>query len=189
LAGVQHQATTTGATLTGSAAADRLIGNSGNDTLNGGGGADVLYGGMGDDVISATDNAFLRIDGGTGTDILKMGFSLNLGGLGDSKLQGIEIVDLTGGGANTLSLTALEVLNMTESKNMALTSSTYQAAHVLVVTGDSGDVVDWTDSGWSYYSSGTGSSGYANVASQSFSVYKHGSDNIFVAVKSGLNWQ
>jgi hypothetical protein len=81
------------------------------------------------------------------------------------------------------------VLNMTEAQNMALTSSTYQAAHVLVVTGDSGDVVDWTDSGWINRGGATGSSGYANVASQSFTVYQHGSDNIYVAVKSGLTWQ
>jgi hypothetical protein len=189
LTGVQHQATSTAVTLNG-IGVDRLIGNSGNDTLNGGGGADVLYGGMGNDVISITDSSFLRIDGGTGTDILKTGFSLNLNGLGDSKLQGIEVIDMTDtASGDTLYLTALEVLNMTEAQNMALTSSTYQAAHVLVVTGDSGDVVDYTDAGWNYYSSGTGSSGYANVASQSFSVYKHGSDNIFVAVKTGLNWQ
>jgi hypothetical protein len=145
---------------------------------------------MGNDVISITDSSFLRIDGGTGTDILKTGFNLSLTGLGDSKLQGIEVVDMTDSASgDTLTLTALEVLNMTEAKNMALTSGTYQAAHVLVVTGDSSDIVDYTDSGWINRGSATGSSGYANVASQSFTVYQHGTDNIYVAVKSGLSFQ
>jgi Ca2+-binding RTX toxin-like protein len=58
--------------LTGSAAVDRLVGGRGNDILIGNGGADVLYGGQGDDTLAISDATFSQVDGGTGSDTLRL---------------------------------------------------------------------------------------------------------------------
>jgi len=59
-------------TLTGDAEVDRLVAGTGDDILIGGGGADVLRGGAGDDVLAVSDLTFADIDGGTGTDTLRL---------------------------------------------------------------------------------------------------------------------
>jgi len=111
-----------------------------NDTLHGQGGADVLYGGAGDDILSIGDTTFHRIEGGSGTDTLQLtgsNFSINLSNLGE-RVRGIEQIDLTGSGNNTLTLTQLDVLNLSDSSNR------------LLIQGDIGDVVVLTESGWQY---------------------------------------
>ena len=137
---VTQQGDGTADTLTGSSAADVLLGAQGDDTLIGSGGADVLYGGEGDDEIRVSDDAFQRVDGGTGTDTLVIdatATTTDLTTIADSKLQGIEQIDLDSGG-NRLLLTPLEVLNLSGSANR------------LVVFGGTADAVllrgDWTES-------------------------------------------
>ncbi len=59
-----------------------------------------------------------RIVGGNGTDTLRLdgsGLTLDLTSVRDNRLQGIEVIDLTGSGNNTLTLTAREVLNLSDS--------------------------------------------------------------------------
>ncbi len=107
-------------TLTGSAFKDILIGGAAGDLLLGNGGADVLRGGQGDDVLAISDLSFFKIAGGLGTDTLRLdsaGLSLDLTMIRDAKIQGIERIDLTGSGANTLTLTAREVLNLSPTTN------------------------------------------------------------------------
>ncbi|WP_346839595.1 LamG-like jellyroll fold domain-containing protein [Microbulbifer sp. SAOS-129_SWC] len=92
--------------LTGTADfADALAGGQGNDILQGAGGEDVLYGGPGDDTIIISDDKFVRIDGGRGTDTLKFdgaGLFVNLAAAAQ-RVRSIEVFDITGSGANTLS--------------------------------------------------------------------------------------
>ena len=137
---VTQQGDATANSLTGSSAADVLLGAQGDDTLIGSGGADVLYGGAGDDEIRVSDDAFQRVDGGTGTDTLVIdatATTTDLTTIADSKLQGIEQIDLNSGG-NRLLLTPLEVLNLSDSSNR------------LAVFGGTADAVllrgDWTES-------------------------------------------
>ncbi|MCA4917827.1 MAG: FG-GAP repeat protein [Roseomonas sp.] len=135
---VTHAGTANADLLTGTASANVIIAGLGNDTLNGQGGADVLKGGAGDDRIQIADLSFLNIDGGTGTDTLVLtgsGLTLNLANIGDTKLRGIEAIDL-GAGGNTLRLTALEVLNLSDASN------------TLRVTGGAGAAVVFNGAGW-----------------------------------------
>ncbi|MEO5369089.1 MAG: Ig-like domain-containing protein [Magnetococcus sp. DMHC-1] len=104
------EAPATPQTLNGTAGANTLHGGLGNDTLTGTGGADVLIGGAGNDILAITDATFLKIDGGTGQDTLRLdgaGFTLNLATAGMAgKIANIEIIDLTGSGNNGLTLTS-----------------------------------------------------------------------------------
>ena len=112
-------------TLTGTTGVDIAIGDLGNDTLVGNGGLDVLIGGGGDDILAVSDTTFRRLDGGTevqggngdtlrldGTDV-----ALNLTTIADTKIQGIERIDMTGSGSNTLTLKLSDVLNISDTTN------------------------------------------------------------------------
>lgn len=142
--------------LGGSGAADRLIGGLGADTLAGGGGADVLAGGAGDDRLIVKDFGFTRVDGGAGIDALALdgaGLTLDLGTISAVRLQGIEAIDLTGSGNNTLVLTAGALQHLSDS------------AATLVVLGDAGDMLTlgagWvrgaTEAGYTSFTSGAAS--------------------------------
>lgn len=133
---------TTGAdTWRGTSAAQEAVGGAGNDTLTGSGGADVLYGGAGNDTLQVADLSFRRIDGGSGTDTLGLGGADLLLDLAQfrNQISGIEVIDLTGTGNNTLTLLARDLLNLSDTSN------------TLRVTGNAGDTVvlgdGWGDAG------------------------------------------
>ncbi|GAB6141273.1 hypothetical protein JCM14076_20020 [Methylosoma difficile] len=173
-------------TLTGTSAAETLVGGMGNDTLIGNGGADVLYGGAGDDVFVLTPNnlnrlsagitsgQYARIDGGTGID--KITFSgtgnnfdltyvANQGGGAPgstSRIESIEIIDITGTGKNGLSLSAKDVVDMAGMNsfnnangwvdgafNLAAGGTSPERRHQLIIEGNSGDTLALSDnSNW-----------------------------------------
>ncbi|MBX9605385.1 MAG: FG-GAP-like repeat-containing protein [Gammaproteobacteria bacterium] len=131
--------------LTGSVADERLLGGAGADLLNGAGGADVLLGGAGDDVL-VFDAADLRLDGGNGRDTLRLdasGLVLDLTQAGGPRLDGIERIDL-GGGGNTLVLDVRDVLALPDGNAAWLSASARQ----LLVTGEAGDTVQSLGQGW-----------------------------------------
>jgi hypothetical protein len=100
----------------GSSAADFLGGSSVADSLQGGGGADVLLGFGGNDRLSINDPSFLYIDGGLGNDTLQMdgtGFILDFTSLVSGSVKGIEVIDMRGGGANTLILDGDAIASVT----------------------------------------------------------------------------
>jgi hypothetical protein len=118
--------------LAGTGAADRFVSGQGNDTIVGGGGADVFRGGEGDDRIVVPDSFFFRIDGGSGTDTLALagsGLALNFPSLQANAVRGVEAIELTGSGDNTLRMGALDVLNLSDTSNRVR------------VEGDAGDVL------------------------------------------------
>ena len=124
-------------TLTGNAGADVIIGGQGNDVLIGNGGADVLRGAAGDDILRIGDDFSGRFDGGLGNDVLALqntGLSLDLTTIGNTRITGIETVDLTGSGSNnTLTLSATDVAAMSDTGTLS-------------VLGDGADAVVTTDS-------------------------------------------
>ena len=124
--------------LKGSEAVDRIVAGDGNDTLIGRGGADVYHGGGGDDTIEIRDVNFQLADGGAGTDTLKLDRShLDLN-LTDERgrISDIEAIDMTGQGHNTLTLTVLDVLNLSSTSN------------ILQVDGNNNDSIVGLSSGW-----------------------------------------
>jgi hypothetical protein len=84
---------------------DLLVGGAGNDTLISDGGEDVLLGGSGDDRLVVTDGTAFHANGGSGRDTLAVGtpgMTLHLDQVPTDHLRSIEVVDLTGFGANAL---------------------------------------------------------------------------------------
>ena len=133
---------TTPISTAGTAAADILIGGAGNDTLTGGGGGDVIRSGAGDDVLGVSDGTFARIDGGTGTDTLRLdgsGITLDLTGISNETITGIEAIDLTGTGNNGLTLTVADVYKLSETPNANFVEA--NSHNNLVISGDAGDTV------------------------------------------------
>ena len=127
--------------LEGTTAADLFEARDGNDTLIGRGGADVFHGDAGDDHIKVADLSFGSVDGGTGSDVLHTDgkdLNLDLSFLSD-KIQGIETICLYGRGDNTLTLTAENLINLSDTTN------------TLKVHGNAGDRVilddKWEDQG------------------------------------------
>ncbi|SEF59992.1 integrin alpha [Nitrosomonas ureae] len=124
--------------FTGTKAAESFVAGEGNDRMIGRGGADVFHGGPGKDYIRIGDSSFRLVDGGAGNDILGLagsGFNLDLSSV-RGKIHGIETIGLYGVGDNTLTLTALDVLNLSDSTN------------TLKIKGNTGDSVVGLSSGW-----------------------------------------
>ncbi len=125
-------------TISGRNGDDTLHGGIGNDTLNGQGGSDALFGGAGDDIL-IWDSLDAVIDGGGGTDTLDArGADVDITGFAGT-ITGIEIIDLSKPGADTFTLSAQDVLDMSDS-------------NTVTVTGGSPDTVEagtgWADAGF-----------------------------------------
>ena len=124
--------------LTGTSAAERFEAGDGNDQMIGRGGADEFLGEAGDDYIRVSDLGFESMDGGIGNDALALGGSglnLNLTDMA-GKISGIETIRLFGTGDNTLTLTAADVLNLSDTTN------------TLRVNGNEGDRIVGLSHGW-----------------------------------------
>ena len=101
-----------------------------------------MYAGSGNDIIIYDPSDIFRVDGGTGTDTLKLaasGETLNLTTFNNTAYYGlytgIEIIDLTGNGTNSLILNVNDVLNLSDTSDR------------LTVDGNTGDSVS-KGSGW-----------------------------------------
>ncbi|SFF17335.1 integrin alpha, partial [Nitrosomonas sp. Nm166] len=124
--------------LTGTSAAERFEAGDGNDRMIGRGGADEFLGEAGNDYIRVSDLDFESVDGGIGNDTLALGGSglnLNLTDM-SGKISGIETIRLFGTGDNTLTLTAADVLNLSDTSN------------TLRVNGNAGDRIVGLSHGW-----------------------------------------
>jgi len=144
---VTHQGTAGDDTLTGGAGADVIVGGEGGDLIIGGGGSDLMHGGAGDDVFVAADAGFGRLDGGAGSDTVRVASgNLDLTTLRGDQLSGVEHFDLSGSGDNMLTFNADIALAATGGTN-PLTG----AVDSLLIDGDSGDTVSaqgaWTNTG------------------------------------------
>jgi len=130
---------------------DHLYGGDGNDYLDGGMGVDTLHGGAGNDTLVVHDtNADLTINGsdfaglhgGEGYDTLVIddaGVTLDFTHIDSSAVTGIEAIDLTASGAQTVTLSAADLLDL---------SATMDAGNSLTISGTSDDHVNLSGSGW-----------------------------------------
>ncbi|WP_297324802.1 hypothetical protein [Nitrosomonas sp.] len=127
--------------LRGTSAAEIFEAGDGNDSMIGRGGADVFHGDVGNDNIRVADLGFTSVDGGVGNDVLHLdgsGLDLNLADFED-RISGIETICIYGRGDNTLTLTAADLLNLSDTSN------------TLKVHGNAGDRIvldgNWVDGG------------------------------------------
>jgi Ca2+-binding RTX toxin-like protein len=151
-----HVGTAGNDTISGNTAAELFIGGLGNDTLNGGGGGDSFQGGAGNDLVTVTDRSFHLVDGGGGTDRLLFNFAgaIDFGNLDANaatsdkgKIAGIEVLDVTNGQANTLTLHAADVLDLNvDNRDVGGVAS---LDNVLKIDGNIGDTLKlFTADGW-----------------------------------------
>ncbi len=125
-------------------------GTDGDDVLNADGAATVVLAGAGDDVLNIDgfgDTDLLRFDGGSGTDTLRLAnpdadtdLDLDLSTLADVRLSSIERIDISGEADNRLTLTRLDLLNLSEVRT--------EGRAELRVDGNAGDSVTASDGGW-----------------------------------------
>jgi hypothetical protein len=163
--------TSAGEPLAGTSGANQIVAGDGNDTVTGNGGADVMYGGRGNDtfVLNADNLAELalsignasqdiaRINGGTGIDALQLagaGIDFDLSQVRRSALEGIERINITGSGDNTLRLRLIDVLNFGDNNiwNAGNTNgvsgealAAIEPRRQLRLEGNAGDTVDLSD--------------------------------------------
>src|SRR5450631_1622299 len=123
----------TGATITGSAAANVITGGAGNDTIDGGGGADVINAAGGDDTV-IYHGAEVSIDGGAGSDTLVLSAGASVTAVNFSVAAG---VDQTAG--DSVNVTNFENLNASAMAT-ALTVTGSSAANT-ITTGSGNDVI------------------------------------------------
>ena len=145
----------------GTGGADRLTGNGADNYLDGAGGADTLSGGAGNDTLRVTDDGYGAIDGGTGDDTLRFeGDRLTMTGPTAGNVTGIERIDLTHAGKQTLILTEEAVVADT-------------GGAPLYVTGDAGDLVTFKESGWRKQGSET-------IGGIDYNIYRRGGGTVYV---------
>ncbi len=152
----------------GNSAREVLRGRAGDDVLTGLGGADVFRSGAGDDVLGVSDAGFARIDGGHGMDTLRLdgsGMTLDFTGILPSIVQSIERIDMRGSGDNTLRLTLLDLLDLSDDTAGGVTT--------LTVLGDLGDTVRTGDTGWAY-------TGLTTAGGVEFAEYRKGGGRLLV---------
>jgi trimeric autotransporter adhesin len=119
---------------TGNAAANVITGNNAANLITGLGGADLLSGAGGNDSF-VWDPLDAGIDGGDGTDtLLVKGANVSINLAAAPQITHVEVIDLTGTGNNTLTLTDEDVLAASDG--------------TLRVDGNLGDVVQ-RGAGWS----------------------------------------
>ncbi|KFB08611.1 Ig-like domain-containing protein [Nitratireductor basaltis] len=140
----------------GSGADDWMSGSDKNDQLNGMGGNDTLLGYEGDDILTVANAGFLMVDGGAGEDTMVIsagGIHLDLTAFNQDAVKGIEMVDLSGSGANRMTVTEQDVLDMSDAGLVKLRGDIDDSATASGFT-DSG--ADQTENGITYdvYTSG-----------------------------------
>ncbi|MBL4601464.1 MAG: proprotein convertase P-domain-containing protein [Emcibacteraceae bacterium] len=123
--------------LSGSTTIDIGITGDGDDIIRGLDTGDSVYAMRGDDTIEITATDFALINGHNGEDTLMLdGSGINLD-LSTDTIINMEVIDLTGSGNNSLTLTLQDLLDATDSDNQ------------LIIDGNAGDSVTSSNEGWS----------------------------------------
>ena len=107
--------------LVGEPQSDLIVAGQADDSIHGKGGLDSIYAGEGNDSISVGDLNFRRISGGNGIDTLRFSFATaDLTTLPNSRISGIERIDLLGTVATTLTLNHRTVLQLSDESNQVI---------------------------------------------------------------------
>ena len=165
-------------TFNGDAGNDTLIGNAGNDIINGGAGNDTIDGGTGNDTI-VFDADDLVINGGDGSDTLLInvsGTTIDFGTFDSSKFESIEVIDMTGNGAQSLT-------NLSTSDVLDIINDTLMTNKGLIINGNSADSVSLTATGWT-------NSGITTQDGINYNVYSFSdaNGNHDLLIQTGINF-
>nr|WP_322742638.1 Calx-beta domain-containing protein [Synechocystis salina] len=111
--------------MLGTPTGESFVAGQGDDQIYTNGGLDVVYAGPGDDFVSVTDTYFRRLDGGTGLDVLALqgynGQDWDLTTLSPGlRLRNFEVISMLDYGANTLTLNALTVTNLSSNNTVVV---------------------------------------------------------------------
>ncbi len=162
--------------ISGFAQSEVFLGGLGDDTISGNGGSDVISGGAGDDTIilnadninelttGPTDGTLATVSGGNGDDTLALdgsGLVLDFSLIDVGRVTGIEQVDLTGSGGNTLNISLSDLLDMSDTSNQ------------LTILGDGDDTVNISDG---FTDSGTDET----IDGQTYDIYTVGNASILI---------
>jgi VCBS repeat-containing protein len=155
-------------TTTGTTAAEILIGGLGGDTLTGGGGADIIRSGAGNDTIGVTGTAFVKIDGGTGYDTLRMdGASdvFDFATIKNTAIDSIEAIDMGVSGSQRIVLAKHDVFHLSDDTSGGMTR--------LTIHGGTTDTVSTVGSGWA-------ANGTTTIGSDTFRIFDNGHAELLV---------
>ena len=95
--------------------------------------------------------------------------------MADNRTRSIERIDIGGTGNNTLTLSVLDVLNLSDESNE------------LLVLGDAGDVVN-RGAGWTTAASGgTNGNGTSTIDGQTYQIYNAGQATLLVDIDIAVN--
>ncbi|MGD8562978.1 MAG: calcium-binding protein, partial [Desulfarculaceae bacterium] len=135
--------------LYGDSGSDDLDGGHGDDYLNGGSGSDDLDGSVGDDTLAYDPNDS-SIDGGSGTDTLVPagdGADIDLTAVTDGTVTSVEEIDVTGYGANEVTLDPDDVITMSDDTETVVDLGELGLDETTTVTveGDSEDTINLLD--------------------------------------------
>ncbi|MBD2651916.1 FG-GAP repeat protein [Synechocystis sp. FACHB-383] len=111
--------------MLGTPTGESFVAGQGDDQIYTNGGLDVVYAGPGDDFVSVADTYFRRLDGGTGLDVLELqgynGQNWDITTLAPGvRLKNFEVISILDYGANTLTLNALTVTNLSSNNTVVV---------------------------------------------------------------------
>ena len=149
----------------------RAFGGAGDDSIDSSALLDAveLDGQSGNDLIVIGDPVLAKVNGSTGLDTLRLsgaGLSLDLTRLPANKLRGLESIDITGSGNNTLTLDQRSVIDLSDESN------------TLIVLRNAGDRVN-LGAGWRQL-------GNETIGGILFNVYRQGDATVKVQVVGHL---
>jgi hypothetical protein len=177
--------------IAGTSGVDNLVGGDGADTLTGGGGADKIYAGAGDDEVVLNDSNVTAlgstgavVDGGSGLNTIRIDTSaaanitLDLTNVTlDNNISNVQKFDITGNGANTITLNVSDVLSSNMTAAMAGVTGNTTATNAIQIDGGADDIVNLSSLLDSGTSGGTWStSSTATIGNTTYNLYSLSND-------------
>ncbi|WP_295317516.1 Ig-like domain-containing protein, partial [Roseobacter sp.] len=163
-------------TVSGAGGDDVILAYGGNDVIDGGAGDDVILAGAGDDRINVNDapQGTEIIDGGAGRDTLFLGDVGDINAvLASLDLTDIEVVDMTNGQNDTLTLSLADVVDLSSTADEGLEDLLAAALpESATILGNTGDTVNFEVAAGDAFNEVSGS-GVTDAAGNALTIYEY----------------